>query len=86
MIPERLKDHLRRNYAMPDDVAVQLWEDLLAFCSETPQDYIRRRHLELQDQDMKNNEIFPLLEHEVRSALFPGPRLTLRQIRRIIYG
>ena len=86
MVPERLKDHLRRAYGLPDPVIKQLWQDLLIFFQDDPEEYIRRRHLELQDQGLKNDEIYPLLLSEVPQTLFPGPKLSVRQIRRIIYG
>ena len=86
MIPERLRDHLRRNYGLQDSVARQIWQDLLAFFTDDPEEYIRRRHLELQDQGLKNDEIYSILGKEVRTMLFPGPKLSDRQIRRIIYG
>jgi len=86
MIPERLKDQLRRSYGISPSVADQLWTDLLAFLEEDPQEFVRRRHIELQDQGYKNQEIYQLLHKELTSMLFPGPKLTQRQIRRMIYG
>jgi hypothetical protein len=86
MIPERLKDQLRRAYGLEPLVADQLWKDLLAYFEEDPQEYVRRRHIELQDQGFKNQDIYRLLGKELTSTLFPGPKLTQRQIRRMIYG
>lgn len=86
MIPERLKDQLRRAYGIEPSVADQLWKDLLAYFEEDPQEFVRRRHIELQDQGFKNQEIYDQLEKELTSMLFPGPKLTQRQLRRMIYG
>lgn len=86
MIPERLRTHLMRNYGFSDELIQQLWQDLLAFFVDNHEEYIRCRHLELQDQGMKNEQIYHVLRKEVLKMLFPGPKLTDRQIRRIIYG
>jgi len=86
MIPERLKDHLRRAYALDSSLSEQLWQDLLVFFQDDPQEYIRSRHLELQDQGFRNEEIYRQLAKDVQHHLFRGPKLSQRQIRRAIYG
>jgi hypothetical protein len=77
---------LRRTYGISEPVIQQIWEDLLTYHQQTPEEYIRHRHLELQDQGLKNDQIYRLLRKELNQRLFPGPELSIRQVRRIIYG
>lgn len=86
MLPARLRDYIRRTYALPDGQIEQLWQDIVAALSEEPADYIRRRHRELRDLGLQNAEILPKLVQEVPKHLFRGPALSERQIRRIIHG
>ena len=49
-------------------------------------EYIARRHGELQQQGASNNEIFERIAEELRALRFKAPELSARQIRRRIYG
>jgi hypothetical protein len=49
-------------------------------------EYIARRHGELQAQGESNNEIFERIAQELRVLRFKAPKLSARQIRRRIYG
>ena len=61
--------------------------EVIAYLSETPEDYVRRRHLQIkQDQGLANAQIFNRIEAEMTQLVFAAPALTQRQIRRIIYG
>ena len=48
--------------------------------------YIARRHGELQAQGENNSEIFERIAEELRALRFKAPELSARQIRRRIYG
>jgi len=63
----------------------KLYEEILSFFSETEENYLIRRHKELQNDGYKNNEIYPMLSEEITQRLFKGNKLTDRQIKRIIY-
>ena len=61
--------------------------DVIAYFAESTDDYVRRRHLEIkQEQGLANPEIFKCIETELSQLVFAAPLLTQRQIRRIIYG
>ena len=60
--------------------------EVLSFLAETPEAFIRRRHLALQSQGLANDAIFTQLAAELERLRFRAPPLTARQIRRIIYG
>ncbi|HEY6078050.1 MAG TPA: hypothetical protein VIW29_04570 [Polyangiaceae bacterium] len=49
-------------------------------------EYIARRHAELQAQGEYNSEIFERVALERRALRFRAPELSARQIRRRIYG
>ena len=49
-------------------------------------EFIARRHAELQAQGENNNEIFERIAEELRALRFKAPELSARQIRRRIYG
>jgi Flp pilus assembly CpaF family ATPase len=49
-------------------------------------EYIARRHAELQAQGESNNDIFERIARELASLRFKAPALSARQIRRRIYG
>jgi len=48
--------------------------------------YIARRHGELQAAGENNSEIFERIAEELRVLRFKAPELSARQIRRRIYG
>ncbi|HYQ30857.1 MAG TPA: hypothetical protein VER04_26675 [Polyangiaceae bacterium] len=49
-------------------------------------EYIARRHGELQAQGENNTEIFERIAEELQALRFKAPNLSARQIRRRIYG
>ena len=49
-------------------------------------EFIARRHAELQAQGEANSEIFERIAGELRALRFKAPELSARQIRRRIYG
>jgi hypothetical protein len=49
-------------------------------------EFIARRHAELQTQGASNAEIFEQIAGELRELRFKAPELSARQIRRRIYG
>jgi hypothetical protein len=53
---------------------------------ETPDDFIRRRHLALQSQGYSNAEIFTRLSVELSRWRFRAGEFSQRQLRRVIYG
>lgn len=84
--PQELIDHLRRHSALDARRAERLLAEILAFYDETPEDFIRRRHRELQRAGFANAAIYRALLTELPARRFSaGPR-SERQIRRAIYG
>jgi hypothetical protein len=61
-------------------------EDVVAYFSQPTEDFVRRRHRELQARGQRNAQIFDQITAELARRVVAAPRLTQRQLRRIIYG
>jgi hypothetical protein len=78
--------YLTRSSRLTASESTHIVNEVLAFLAETPEDYIRRRHLRLQGQGLSNQQIFARLTEELQRWRFRAPALSERQIRRVIYG
>lgn len=83
---EELVEYLARTTRLERSEARRLVDEVVSFLNELPEEFVRRRHLELQKQGSANPEIFTRLEAELARRRFPAPAYTTRQLRRIIYG
>ena len=82
-----LINHLCQNSDLTLSQARRAVYEVIAYFSESPDDYVRRRHQEIkQEQGLANPEIFKRIETELKQLVLAAPLLTQRQIRRIIYG
>jgi hypothetical protein len=81
-----LIDYLVRSTRLTRPEADRIVNEILEFLSDTPEDYIRRRHLQLQAQGLPNDAIFSQIAMELARRRFRAPELSQRQIRRVIYG
>lgn len=78
--------HLTRTTGLGPGEAARVVADVLAYFSETTEEYVRRRHAEMQAHGLRNEEIFARLDTELaRRRVAPAP-LTPRQMRRVVYG
>jgi len=83
---EELTAYVARSSGLDPTQARRIVDDVLSYLSESPEDFIRRRHAALLRLGRRNPEIYQLIAKELAGRRFPAPRFTLRQIRRIIYG
>ncbi|MDX3583840.1 MULTISPECIES: hypothetical protein [Streptomyces] len=83
---DELVDHLTRSSPLNRGEALRVIQDVLAFFDETTEAYVRRRHRELQAQGLVNATIFERIEADLKYRAVAPPELTLRQLRRIVYG
>lgn len=81
-----LVEYLARSSRLSLPEATRLVNEVLAFMSEVPEDFIRRRHLALQAQGLSNRDIYLQIAKELEARRFRAPEYSERQIRRIIYG
>ncbi len=82
-----LINHLCHGSGLTPSQARKIVDEVIAYFSETPEDYVRRRHLEIkQELGLSNAQIFRRIEAELAQLVFTAPAFTQRQIRRLIYG
>ncbi|MEU7056221.1 hypothetical protein [Streptomyces sp. NPDC046197] len=83
---DELLDHLARSTSLTRGEALRVIQDVLAYFDETTEEYVRRRHRELQAQGLVNATIFERIEADLKYRAVAPPELSLRQLRRIVYG
>ncbi|MDK1473698.1 hypothetical protein QNO07_09725 [Streptomyces sp. 549] len=81
-----LVDHLVRTTALQRGEAARVVLDVLAYFDETTEEFVRRRHRELQSGGLTNPAIFERITAELPHRAVAPPQLSLRQLRRIVYG
>ena len=81
-----LLGHLQRTTAIGPGEARRVVEDVLAWCAEDTEAFVRRRHRELRSEGAANPEAFEQIASELPARRVAAPRLSIRQIRRVIYG
>jgi hypothetical protein len=86
MQPTELKHHIVETYGITDSDFDRIHEEFLAFYGQTLEEYVRRRHLELQKAGKKNDEIYREIGAEAARRRFTVRDLSTRKIRRLIYG
>jgi hypothetical protein len=72
--------------ALTPETAERVLEDVIGLLAETVEEFVQRRHGELQREGLRNDEIFPSLAAECGGWRFRAPSLSARQLRRIVYG
>ncbi|HET7838435.1 MAG TPA: hypothetical protein VFL04_01660 [Rectinemataceae bacterium] len=75
-----------RDRGLADGLCEELVGDFLRVTAETCREYVLRRHRELQAENLKNVDIFPIIQAEIAQRRFAAPPHSERQIRRLIYG
>jgi hypothetical protein len=85
LAPERRR-YLEDKYGLSTEELDFLLDDLWTFTDETAEDFVRRRHGELQREGLRNEAIYRRLGAEAAAGRFRSPPLSLRQVRRIVYG
>ncbi len=84
--PSVLIRHLCQTTALPPQEAERLVQEVLHFFGDTAEEFIVRRHRDLQQEGLPNAEIYTQITEELSSRRFRSPPLSERQIRRVIYG
>jgi hypothetical protein len=84
--PPDLARHLAASTDLPVPTAGRVIADVIAYFSETIEEFVRRRHGELRRRQYKNDEIWPVIAAELGQRRFAAPGRSERQLRRIVYG
>src|SRR5215469_3814924 len=66
--------------------AARVVADVLGYFSEAPDEFVRRRHRELKAAGLVNDQAFRQIAAELPHRRYAPPELSLRQLRRIVYG
>ena len=83
---EDLLDHLARTTGLGANEAARVVADVLAYFAESTDEYVRRRHGELQARGLTNDRIFERIAAELPQRRVRAPELSARQLRRLVYG
>jgi cytidylate kinase len=81
-----LLQHVMRTTGLPAGSAARVIADVKAYFDESVEDFVRRRHHELQARGLTNDPIFERITAELRDRPVAAPELTVRQLRRLVYG
>lgn len=71
---------------LPEPLAARVIADVVGYFDETAEQFVRRRHGELQARQVRNAEIWGQLAAELAERPVVAPTFTERQLRRIVYG
>jgi hypothetical protein len=81
-----LLEHLERTTRLTRAEAERVVAEVLEYFSEPLERFVARRHVELQGEEVRNEEIFARIASELGERRFAAPELSTRQIRRMVYG
>lgn len=84
--PADLVRHVAVSTGLPEATATRVVADIAAYFGETVEEFVRRRHGELQRKQRKNSEIWPQITAELDGRRFRSPDVSERQLRRVVYG
>jgi hypothetical protein len=86
-LDSELVEQITRTTGLSAADASRVVADVMAYlASDTAEDYVRRRHRELQLRGVRNDAIFARVGEELRRRPVRAPELSARQLRRIVYG
>lgn len=84
--PDDLVAHLVRTTPLSDSEARRVVAEVLGYFDEPVELFVRRRHRELRERGLRNEQIYPVIGSELGGRRVVPPPLSSRQLRRIIYG
>jgi hypothetical protein len=86
LLDTELVEHLTQTSPLSRGEAERVVAEVLGYFSEPADAFVRRRHRELKAQGLRNEQAFARIAAELPLRRVAPPRLSLRQIRRIVYG
>lgn len=78
--------HVAATTGLDEPVAARVVADVVAYFGETTEEFVRRRHRELQARDRRNDEIWPRIAAELAARVVAPGDVSQRRLRRIVYG
>lgn len=83
---EELVGYLVRTSSLSAGEAARVVAEVLGYFAEPAEAFVRRRHRELKARGLTNEQAFARIADELAVRLVAAPRLSQRQLRRIVYG
>jgi len=83
---EELVTHLVRTSPLSQSEAARVVAEVLGYFGESAEEFVRRRHRELKTGGLTNEQAFALIAAELPARRVTPPQLSLRQLRRVVYG
>ena len=83
---EELVTHLAGTSPLSQSEAARVISEVLGYFGESVEEFVRRRHRELKTGGLTNEQAFALIAAELPARRVTPPQLSLRQLRRVVYG
>lgn len=83
---QELVTHLTRTSPLSPAEAARVVAEVLGYFCEPAEAFVRRRHRELKARGLTNDRAFALIAAELPERRVAPQPLSLRQLRRIVYG
>jgi hypothetical protein len=83
---EELIARLALSGRLSERQTTHLVEEVLAYLDDSLEQFVRRRHRELQREGLRNPQIYERVAQEAALRRFRTGALSTRQIRRLVYG
>lgn len=84
--PADLVAHLLRTTDLTPGAAARVIAEVVSYFGDTTEVWVRRRHRELQRTGLTNDAIFERIAAELPHQRFRSADLSVRQLRRLVYG
>ena len=78
--------HLVRSTPLNAGEAARVVAEVVGYFAEELPEFVRRRHAELKDRGLTNDQIFAVVGAELAVRRVAPPQLSARQLRRMVYG
>src|SRR5579875_2791095 len=85
-VMEEVVRRLAATTSLSAGTAARVVEEVLAYLSEPLEQFVRRRHRELQAAGLTNPQIFARLRAEIPQRRFAAEPVSDRQLMRMVYG
>lgn len=83
---EELVTHLSHTSPLSQREAARVVAEVLGYFHESVEEFVRRRHRELKSGGLTNEQAFARIAAELPARRVAPPQLSLRQLRRVVYG
>jgi hypothetical protein len=85
-VHDDLVAHLARTSPLSPGEAARVVAEVLGYFSESAEEFVRRRHRELKAEGLTNEVAFAVIAAELPARRVAPRPLSLRQLRRVVYG